>query len=358
MDVILILLGGEIRRLLRNGSLLAFMFLAPALLILLTGETLGLSRSTAPRPIPLAVVNESPAPAATRLMDALRKFQALRLVTVDATTGAPITEAGARERIRAGSLRFALLLSTKPGAKMRLLGNPRNAPEMETVQALLAQASSAASGGSAVATEEVGGAHAVSPDATRVVAGWATFFLLLALLGVGASLFHEKKIGLYQRLLVGPVHPAQVVMSKFLFGVLFGSMQLSLLFLLGSLLLGIPLATHLARFLLVAFAVSSAASAFSLLLAAITPGGAVMRWLGLLLALTMALVCANWFLPAFPPQLSSMSLISWATRGFVQVLWGEADFRALLPTLGVLFGFAVLGSGFTLWRWDRRRFLT
>nr|MBA3833978.1 hypothetical protein [Chthoniobacterales bacterium] len=144
MRTILILVGSELRRFLRDKTALALTFLVPVVLIYIFGHVFGVS-GDGPAGIPLAVVSETKAPVAVAITSALRKEKAFKVITTDERTkGAkPLTETQVRERMRAGSLRFALIFppdaqsDARFGLKLKFLNNPRNEIETQTVRGLL-----------------------------------------------------------------------------------------------------------------------------------------------------------------------------------------------------------------------------
>ncbi len=144
MRTILILVGSELRRFLRDKTALALTFLVPVVLIYIFGHVFGVS-GDGPAGIPLAVVSKTKAPVAAAITSALRKEKAFKVITTDEQTkGAkPLTETQVRERMRAGSLRFALIFppdaqsDARFGLKLKFLNNPRNEIETQTVRGLL-----------------------------------------------------------------------------------------------------------------------------------------------------------------------------------------------------------------------------
>ena len=99
--------------------------------------------------------------------------------------------------------------------------------------------------------EQVVGQDVKAPAATRIVGGYAVMFLLFALSGSAAAFFSEQNAGLFQRLLSSPVSRAQLLWGRFLYGVLFGLMQLSALFFAGHLLYGVDVFGHLGGLIIV-----------------------------------------------------------------------------------------------------------
>jgi ABC-2 type transport system permease protein len=78
--------------------------------------------------------------------------------------------------------------------------------------------------------------------ATLLVGGWAMQFLLFALTASATALFREKDQGIFQRVLSRrPSTRADILWSKFLYGICLGLIQLSVLFFAGHVLYGIEI---------------------------------------------------------------------------------------------------------------------
>ena len=74
------------------------------------------------------------------------------------------------------------------------------------------------------------------------------------------------------------------------------------------------------------------------------------RWMGL------------FFRPATGPEgarldssLSRLTLVYWSMEGFDQVLWANASFAELLPTLGILAAITALVMSVAVWRFNKGR---
>lgn len=105
-----------------------------------------------------------------------------------------------------------------------------------------------------IENEQLAGANVKSPAATRVVGGWAIMFLLFSVSGASTALFEEKKAGIFHRLLASPVSRAHILWSKYLFNMLLGLVQLTVLFMAGQFMFGIEVVPHLSSLLVVALA--------------------------------------------------------------------------------------------------------
>jgi ABC-2 type transport system permease protein len=208
-----------------------------------------------------------------------------------------------------------------------------------------------------IENEQVIGKDVKSPMATRSVGGWAMQFLLFALTASATALFHEKEHGLFQRLLSTPATRAHILWSKFIYGVCLGLIQLVVLFVAGRFLYGIDVEHHFGLLVLVSLFASAACTAFGMLLAAISPSPEAARGLGTMLILMMSAIGGAWFpvsiMPEFIQRLSKLTLVYWSLEGFQQVLWANASFAELMPTLGILGGIAAGVMAIALWRFNR-----
>ncbi len=371
------------------------------------------------------------APVVAAITAALQKEKAFKVLTTEKQEDkeVPLTEARVREKMKTGSLRFALIFPPDTqsdesfGLKLKFLHNPRNEIETQTVtglvqktiytsapQALLlslqkkganfigqenfdqfnhaiASAVAQGFGGDAeeiyanlskgdfglgadgngagpslfeslikIDSEQVGGRQVKSSMATRSVGGWAIMFLLFSLSGAATSLFDEKKAGLFQRLLAAPVRRTHILWSKYLFGMFVGMVQLSALFLAGSLLFGIDITTNFGNLLLICLGASMACVSFGMLLAAVSPSSAAASGLGTFLILTMSAIGGAWFptsfMPEFIQKLSKLTIVYWSLDGFIKVLWANCTTLELLPTLAVLAGIALVVNVFSIWRFN------
>ncbi len=443
MRILLTLLRKDFSHLVRDKAALSLTFIVPFALIYLFGQVFGVNRhDSGPSGIPLAVVNESDNPAAARLLEVLKAEKAFKVLTqfveADKTTR-PLTEADLRPMMRNNDFRFALVIPAdlvredELGLHLKILSNPRNEIETQTVNGILQQtifsnvpqllgqslqarakkiigggklsefnrsiAGAAAKafggdptviqreieegnfgigslGGPAAApgkeapasadffakivrleTEQVVGRDVKSPVATRIVGGWAMQFLLFALSASATALFHEKEHGLLQRLLSTPASRAHILWSKFIYGVCLGLVQLLVLFLAGRMLYGIDVERHWGFLVLVCLFAAAACTSFGMLLAAVAPSAEAARGLATFVILLMSAIGGAWFpvsfMPEFIQRFSKLTLVYWSMEGFDQVLWADASFGELLPTLGILGAIAAGVMALAVWRFNR-----
>lgn len=206
---------------------------------------------------------------------------------------------------------------------------------------------------------QVVGRDVKSPAATRVVGGWAIMFLMFALNGAATSLFEEKKSGMFQRLLAAPVTRADILWSRFLFGVVLGLVQLVTVFLVGQFLYGIDVTGHLANLTVVCVAAAAACTALGMFIASVSASQESAMGLATFVVLTMSACGGAWFpisfMPDFMQQLARFTITFWAIDGFAQVLWAGKNFLQILPTVGILLGIAAVVMALSVWRMNRNK---
>jgi ABC-2 type transport system permease protein len=444
MNSVLVLLRKDFAHLFRNRSAVLLTFIIPFVMIYVFGQIFGVNRKdSGPNRMPLAVVNASDQPAAAKFLAALQAEKSFRIVSQfinpDRTTR-PLTEADARALMQATdpAFRFALVIPadlispSQLGLHLKILSNPRNeietqtvngllqknlyahvpellgqslqaraqdlvgAPRLQQFNATLAGAVSRTFGGDPtqierslaagdfglnaltarapssdptkpatdvlarlirLETEQVVGATVKSPFATAIIGGWAIQFLLFALSASATSLFRERDAGILQRLLASPVTRAQILWSKFLYGVCLGLLQLLVLFFAGSMLYGIELQPHLGKLILVCVFAAAACTSFGMFLAAVSSSPEAANGLATFLIMLMSALGGAWFpislMPDFMQQFSKLTLVYWSMEGFSAVLWAGQSLVQILPILAILGGITTGVMTLAIWRFNR-----
>ena len=149
MRILLTLLGKDFANLRRNRAAFILSFIVPMIIIYIVGMVFGLGRQdSGPTGIPLAVVNGSDNPAAQKLVTALQAVKSFRIVTKfvnpDKTTR-PLAEADLRPMIRDRQFSYALVIppdmlsDERLGLHLKILSDPRNDIESQTVNGILQQ---------------------------------------------------------------------------------------------------------------------------------------------------------------------------------------------------------------------------
>ncbi len=147
MRTILILIRKDFSLFIRDKASVSLTFIVPIALIYIFGQVFGINRKdTGPSGIPFAVVNASDNSAAVRLVDALKAESAFRVVTEFTRpddSRRPLTEDDLRPLMKENKFRFALVIppdliaEKRLGLRLKILSNPRNDIETQTVNGIL-----------------------------------------------------------------------------------------------------------------------------------------------------------------------------------------------------------------------------
>ncbi len=197
------------------------------------------------------------------------------------------------------------------------------------------------------------------------VPGFAVLFVFLTAQTTARSIFEEKKIGTFRRLVAAPLNKAELLIGKILPNFITGLVQITVIFAFGSLgmrLLGLtPLPIEKAPLgaMLIAILLALCSSAFGIAIAAIARTenqisglSTLLLWgLGLLGGSLVPLFILERFLGPIPMIVPHY----WANRAFDDLLirgLGPAD---IALDLGVLLGFSLLFFVIGLWRFDFER---
>ena len=149
MRTILVLVRKDFLNFFRNKAAVSLTFIVPFAMIWLFGNIFNVNKKdSGPSGIPLAVVNASDNPAAAKLVEALQAERSFRVqtrfVNTDKSTR-PLTEADLTPMLRrAGTeTHFALVIpadlvsASGFGLHLKILSNPRNEIETQTVNGIL-----------------------------------------------------------------------------------------------------------------------------------------------------------------------------------------------------------------------------
>lgn len=182
-------------------------------------------------------------------------------------------------------------------------------------------------------------------------AGNAVLFLLFAMAGSGATLIEEEERGVLERILASGVSVREWLLHKWFFFALIGTVQVTTMFLWGSLVYHLELfkGTHLWGFLVMTLATALAAAALGILLAALCRSRTQLAGISTVVIVIMSALGGSMF-PRFlmSPQLKTAGLFTfnaWALDGYQKVFWYEAGLLALVPQLAVLLALALAFMG-------------
>ena len=172
-------------------------------------------------------------------------------------------------------------------------------------------------------------------------AGIGVMFLLFSAVGgAGGALLDEAESGTLERLLSTNIGMTGLLAGKWLFLMLIGTAQLTVMFLWGRVAFGLPLFSHIPGFVVMTVVTASAAAALGLVLATLARTRAQLSGFSTLLILTMSALGGSMF-PRFlmSETMQRMGLVTfnaWALDGYLKVFWRNAALWELWPQVLVL----------------------
>jgi ABC-2 type transport system permease protein len=179
-------------------------------------------------------------------------------------------------------------------------------------------------------------------------AGIGVMFLLFSSVGAaGGALLEEAESGTLERLLSTQIDMTGLLLGKWLFLTLVGMTQLTVMFLWGRAVFGLPLFSHLPGFFVMTAVTGGAAAAFGMVLATLARSRAQLSGFSTILILTMSALGGSMF-PRFlmsegMQRLGLVTFNAWALDGYLKVFWRNAAIWELWPQVLVL---SALGTTF------------
>ena len=172
-------------------------------------------------------------------------------------------------------------------------------------------------------------------------AGIGVMFLLFSSVsGAGGALLDEAEAGTLERLLSTNIGMRGVLIGKWVFLALVGCAQLTVMFLWGRLIFGLPLFSHLPGFAVMTITTAAAAAALGLVLATLARTRAQLQGFSTILILTMSALGGSMF-PRFlmtetMQKIGLLTFNAWALDGYLKVFWRQAAIWQLWPQVLVL----------------------
>ncbi len=212
-----------------------------------------------------------------------------------------------------------------------------------------------------VETIDVLGQGKSNPTVAMYAAGIAVMFLLFSMSSSSASLLDEKENGTFERILTTQVTIDQLLLGKWLFMVIQGWLQVTLMFVWGYAVFGIALFQHLDGFMAMTVVTVGAAASFTLFLATLCKTRSQLNWVSVVIILTMSALGGSmvprYLMSPSMQQAGLWTFNAWALEGYNKVFWRELSVAELSTELAVLtltgFCFLLLARA-TLQRWAYR----
>ena len=211
-----------------------------------------------------------------------------------------------------------------------------------------------------IATVDIIGGKKANPVIAMYAAGIAVMFLLFSATTASGSLLEERENSTLDRLLCSRLNMDQLLLGKWAYLTIIGSIQMTLMFLWGAIVFGIDLQHHIEGFIAMTIVTAGAASSFALMLAALCKSRMQLGWVSTIVILTMSALGGS----MVPRYLMSESIQTaglwtfnaWALDGYNKIFWRELPLKDIGLELAVLaasgFVFIVAARVFAI-RWER-----
>lgn len=391
------------RRLKNNRSELLLTFVVPILFFSIFAMIFGSrggSSSGTPK-IKVAIADTSDTSISRRATELLREQQSLRLA--DRRTSRPlfreeksnenqattVSLATAEDLVRRGMVSAAIVFepnveqgSTIPG--IRILTDTYDQVASQVVTALVQRAVMTAASAEPpsvqpasfngsiplampyaskppeIAVVDVLGGKKTNPIISMYAAGIAVMFVLFSATTASGSLLEERENSTLDRLLCSRLTMDQLLLGKWAYLTIIGVIQISLMFLWGSLVFEMELLRHWEGFAAMTAVTAGAAASFALFLASLCKTRTQLGWISTIVILTMSALGGSMvprYLMSESIQRAGMiTFNAWALEGYNKVFWRDLGLRDLDWELGVLtlsaMVFIVAARGFAV-RWER-----
>jgi len=189
-------------------------------------------------------------------------------------------------------------------------------------------------------------------------AGQLITWVFIPLYGISAYLAYERSNGTWARLLITPMPRALILVATLGGQVVQALVQMALLVLFGSLVLGLPWGREPLALALLLTSSALAAAAIGTTLGTIVRSEPQANNLSILLGMVTALLGGCWYpLELFPQEVRTAVHVlptTWAMEGLTTLLMRGGGVQAVLYPILALLGFAAVFFGIGLWRLQRK----
>lgn len=223
-----------------------------------------------------------------------------------------------------------------------------------------AMAASIANEMPSIATVDILGGKKTNPVIAMYAAGIAVMFLLFSATTASGSLLDERENSTLDRLLCSRLTMDQLLLGKWAYLTMIGAMQMTLMFIWGSVVFHIELIKHLEGFIAMTIVTAGAAASFALMLASLCKSRMQLGWVSTIVILTMSALGGSmvprYLMSETIQRVGMLTFNAWALEGYNKVFWRELPLSEIGMELAVLAGcgtiFIVAARLFAV-RWER-----
>jgi ABC-2 type transport system permease protein len=185
-----------------------------------------------------------------------------------------------------------------------------------------------------------------NPIVAMYAAGIAVMFLLFSANNAGEALLIEQETGTLERMLTSRLGLNRMMLGKWLWMLLLGTTQTTVMFLWAQAVFQVDLWGHLEGFAVMTLATSAASASFALFLATLCRTRSQLQAVSVVLILSMSALGGS-MVPRYvmSDELQSVGLATfnaWALDGYNKVFWRDLPISSLGPQVGVLAGVTLI----------------
>jgi len=203
-----------------------------------------------------------------------------------------------------------------------------------------------AAGGIGIEQRDVLGEQKSNPMLSHQVAAWLSIFILFTMAASGGSLLRERAAGTLRRVLQSPVAPRTLLAGKYLAFAAIAYSQVLVMYLAGSLILGVDILGKLGLLLFFGLLTAMAATSFGLVLAVLCRTQEELSGASTIVILAMGALGGSMFPSFLMPQsirlIGKFTFNGWAMQGYQDIFWRDQNFIGILPESAVMFGIALV----------------
>ncbi len=191
---------------------------------------------------------------------------------------------------------------------------------------------------------QVVGQNVVNPAVSHTTAGTAVLFMLFGVGAITASLLREMRSGTAQRLLLMGASGGEILLSKLLYAVALGSVQLFAMMIYGWLIFNLQIWQHLPALLVMIVVTAIVMSSVGIFISAFSKTEEQASGVQTVIILSMSAIGGAMFpsflLPEIIKTISKITPVFWAMQGFNDIFWRNQGIAGILLECGICLGMA------------------
>jgi ABC-2 type transport system permease protein len=186
----------------------------------------------------------------------------------------------------------------------------------------------------------------------QMVPAWALFGMFFIVIPLSNSVIRDRRLGVFKRLLSFPVGKWHLIIGKILPFFSINLIQFTLMFLMGIFVLpkltqlNLPLDFNLFSVAVVTLVCAWTATSYGLMISSLCQTSEQASAFGSLSVVILAVIggvmIPRFVMPDFMQQLSQISPLYWGLEAYQDLLVRKNSFESLIPKLGVLFCFSLI----------------